>query len=260
LVRSETRNDAGLDDEIRSGPRDPVRSAGLPLHRFDLGPKEARELQEELRTRVRHVPVARRPRVVAGADCAIAPGGREILAVVLAFALPGLCPVARAEGRAPLVFPYVPGLLSFREGPALLDAFAKLDATPDAILFDGQGIAHPRRFGLAAHLGLWLGVPTVGVAKSLLCGEVRGAPGPRRGNRRRLTLDGEAVGVVLRTRDGVNPVIVSPGHLADLESAVRLTLACGAGFRLPEPTRLADREVNRLAARLEVCGAGPPAG
>jgi deoxyribonuclease V len=187
--------------------------------------------------------------VVAGADCAIGPSGREIIAVVLACRLPDLGILARAEGRAPLVFPYVPGLLSFREAPALLDAFARLDAVPDAVLFDGQGIAHPRRFGLAAHLGLWLGVPTVGVAKSLLCGEVRGEPGPRRGHRRRLVLDGKTVGFALRTRDGVKPVYVSPGHLADIDGAARLVLACGAGFRLPEPTRLADREVNQLAAR-----------
>jgi deoxyribonuclease V len=183
---------------------------------------------------------------VAGADCALSRDGREVVAFVVVLELPGLAEVARASGRAPARFPYVPGLLSFREAPALLEAFARLPATPDAVLFDGQGYAHPRRLGLASHLGLWLGVPTVGCAKSRLTGHAD-EPGPRRGSYRSLRDGGETIGRVVRTRDGVKPLYVSPGHLCDVPGAMRLTLRAGGGYRLPEPTRIADREVGRMA-------------
>jgi deoxyribonuclease V len=216
------------------------------LHSWNLDVKEAMRLQERLRERVRLVAPPRNPKLVAGADCAFTPDGRSVVAFIVVLALPELTEVARATGRAEARFPYVPGLLSFREAPALVDAFKSLDVRPDAVLFDGQGYAHPRRLGLASHLGLWLDVPTVGCAKSRLTGEA-GEPGPRRGSYRTLTDRGEPIGRVVRTRDGVKPLYVSPGHLCDLPGAMRLALRAGAGYRLPEPTRVADREVSLLA-------------
>jgi deoxyribonuclease V len=133
----------------------------------------------------------------------------------------------------------VPGLLSFREAPAVLAALRRLRTVPDALICDGQGLAHPRRFGLACHVGLIADLPAVGCGKSRLCGEHR-EPGRRRGSRARLVHDGEVVGTVLRTRVGVKPVYVSVGHRIDLPAAERLVLDCAVRFRLPEPTRLAD--------------------
>lgn len=153
---------------------------------------------------------------------------------------------ARAEAR----FPYVPGFLSFRELPVLLEAFARLPARPDLVLADGQGRAHPRRFGLACHLGVLLDLPTIGVAKSRLVGEHR-EPGPRRGAHARLLDGGEIIGEVVRTQDGVRPVYVSIGHRVSLATARRLTLRFATQHRLPEPARAAHAEVNRL--RREGC-------
>ncbi|MBD3161369.1 MAG: deoxyribonuclease V [Candidatus Eisenbacteria bacterium] len=215
------------------------------LHGWALDPAEARGIQDRLRGRVLSRPLDwKRLRLVAGCDAAIA--GAELHAAVVVLALPSLEVVERREGSAPLRFPYVPGLLSFREIPALLAAFGALHRRPDAVLCDGQGIAHPRRLGLASHLGLILDLPCVGVAKSRLVGEAR-EPGPRRGSATRLVDRGEVVGRLLRTRDRVRPVYVSIGHRITLPDAVRLVLRCGAGYRLPEPTRLADRWVGLRA-------------
>jgi deoxyribonuclease V len=150
--------------------------------------------------------------------------------------------VATASGRP--AFPYVPGYLSFREGPLLLEAFGRLRLQPDLCLFDGQGLAHPRRFGLACHLGVLLDLPSVGCAKSLLVGEYR-EPGAKRGDWSPLRLDGRMVGAVLRSRDSVNAIFVSPGHRITLRGAVRWVLACSRA-RVPEPIRLAEQVVNRL--------------
>ena len=218
------------------------------LHRWDITPRQAFELQKELCGKVVLQPPPSRPRVVAGADCAFTRDGSEVVAVVAVFRLPDLELVELVTGRAPLEFPYVPGLLTFREAPALLDAFSRVECTPDVVLFDGQGIAHPRRVGLASHLGLWLGIPTVGCAKSRLTGHPRGQPRRQRGSYRTLYDRGEAVGRLVRTRDDVNPLFVSPGHLSDLAGSMRLVLRCGSGYRLPEPTRVADREVRRVVA------------
>ena len=141
--------------------------------------------------------------------------------------------------KGPVTFPYVPGLLSFREAPVLLDCFARLKSTPELVLIDGQGIAHPRGFGIASHLGLWLDVPTVGCAKSRLIGEGE-EPGDDPGSWTELRYQGQVVGATVRTRGGVKPIFVSPGHRVGVKAAVRLALLCTAGFRVPEPTRLAD--------------------
>lgn len=194
-----------------------------------------------MRDRVRLEPAAL-PDRIAGIDCAFL--DESIIAVAVAWDLVGRKVVETRGARAPLTFPYVPGLLSFREVPVMLAALRRLKTPVEGILCDGQGIAHPRRFGLASHLGLIVGLPTVGCAKSRLCGTHR-APGKRRGSLAPLLDGNERIGSVLRTRDGVRPVYVSPGHLCDHESSVAWVLACGAGFRLPEPTRLADRLVAR---------------
>jgi deoxyribonuclease V len=144
-------------------------------------------------------------------------------------------------------FPYVPGLLSFREVPALLDALGQLRQTPDVVMLDGQGVAHPRRFGLACHLGLWLNLPCVGCAKSWLVGDY-GEPGPNAGDANPLTLCGEEVGAVVRSATGAKPVFVSPGHKIDVASAVAVVRATLSGYRHPAPTRAAHVAANRLRA------------
>jgi deoxyribonuclease V len=215
-------------------------------HRWDLTPTEAVELQRELADRVETVDrLAGPPRLVAGADISLDARAGLGFAGVVVFELPRLAEVERVSAVGALSFPYVPGLLSFREGPLLLAAFARLRSLPDVLMFDGQGIAHPRRLGLAAHLGLLLDAPSVGVAKSRLCGAHR-EPGRRKGSRAALRDSGETIGAVLRTRDGVKPVFVSAGHRVSLDTAVRLTLACTDGYRIPKPTRIADRFVGEL--------------
>lgn len=210
-------------------------------HRWRLTPAEAIEVQQDLRARVRLVPAAV-PDRVAGIDCAFLDEAILSVAVVWSVRRHELLEVRSA--RAPLTFPYVPGLLSFREIPVMLTVLRRLVTPVGGILCDGQGIAHPRRLGLASHLGLIAGLPTLGCAKSRLCGTFR-EPGRTRGSVAPLMDGGERIGSVLRTRDAVKPVFVSPGHLCDHASSVEWVLACAAGFRLPEPTRLADRLVAR---------------
>ena len=213
--------------------------------RWDLTPAEARQEQERLRGRIRICRLPwRRLEVVAGCDVAVS--GDRLHAAVLVYHLPTMEPVDSAAAEDACRFPYIPGLLSFREVPVLLQAFAGLRVRPEAVLCDGQGRAHPRRFGLASHLGVLLDLPTVGCAKSRLIGSYR-EPGKRRGSWADLQDADERIGAVLRTRDEVRPLFISVGHRAAIADAVRLVLACGRGFRLPEPTRRADQEVGRLA-------------
>jgi len=209
------------------------------LHRWDLSYEDARRVQERLRARVRRRPLAlSRVRRVAGADIAIAGRENRLIAAVVVLAFPSLEVLETRAVISPLTFPYIPGLLSFREVPGLLACLETLQTPFDVILLDGQGIAHPRGLGLASHLGLAIGRPAVGCAKSRLVGEHR-PPGPCRGDHARLIFEGRYVGSVLRTRDGVNPIYVSPGHLVDHPSSRRLALACCSRYRIPEPTRLA---------------------
>jgi deoxyribonuclease V len=207
-------------------------------HRWDLTPKEAVALQQELRAEV----IADRPidltavRLVAGVDVSVKDDVSQAAVVVATF--PDLRSVETVRARRPTPFPYVPGLLSFREGPVLEEAFGLLDAEPDVFVFDGNGLAHPRRIGIASHMGLWLGRPTVGCAKTRLTGRHEPVP-PEKGSWAPLLDKGEVVGAALRSRAGTNPVFVSPGHLIDLASALDLVLRCSPRFRLPEPIRLA---------------------
>ena len=213
-------------------------------HPWNLTPSEAIEVQRQLARRVSRSAPRRRIRTIVGVDCAFSADGEHCLAAAVVWQVDlGRVVEERVKSR-PLRFPYVPGLLSFREAPAVLAALRALRCEPDALMVDGHGLAHPRRFGIACHLGLLCGLPTIGVAKSRLCGEHR-EPAAKRGSRTELVHHGERIGTVLRTRDGVRPLYVSIGHAMDLPAAERSVLRCGAGYRLPEPTRLADRAVAR---------------
>lgn len=215
------------------------------LHGWDLSPKEAIALQKELAPRVVSTGGPEKVRFVAGADVAF-PGrtrgwaGGVARAAVVLMSYPAFELIEQRVIEAPVAFPYVPGLLSFREIPALALAFEQLSATPDLLLADGQGIAHPRHFGFAAHLGLLAGIPTIGCAKSRLCGEAS-EPDSERGSMTALIDKGERIGLVVRTKTGVKPMYVSVGHRISLEAAAEWTLRLAPTHRLPEPLRLADR-------------------
>lgn len=210
-------------------------------HRWDVAPKAGIRLQVELRARVIQTPLNNSQlRYVAGIDVGFPRGKAVARAAVVVLAYPSLEIVEQVSAERPVEFPYVPGLLSFREIPVILQALEKLSQPPDVFVTDGHGLAHPRRFGLACHLGVLLEMPVLGCAKSILVGdhapldETRGSTTP-------LQIEEEAIGMVVRTRDRVRPVYISIGHRIDLASAVEITLACGGGYRLPEPTRQAHR-------------------
>lgn len=218
-----------------------------PLHPWNVTCEEAIALQKRLRRLLRAEPLRPWPRYVAGADVAYERDSNLTFAAVVVVRLTDLETVEECSTVCETTFPYVPGLLSFREGPAVLGAFESLRRKPDVVIFDGQGRAHPRGLGLAAHMGLWLSMPTVGCAKSILVGE--GAePKAHAGARTPLRYRGRVVGALVRTRDNVKPVVVSAGHLIRLSDAVKLVLQCCDGRRLPEPTRRAHALVNALRA------------
>jgi deoxyribonuclease V len=212
---------------------------------WNLTPRQAMRLQERLRERLVLEDRLDRARFVAGADVAFDPETNTAFAGVIVYRFPELEEVERRMACRRLRFPYVPGLLSFRESPVLLAALRLLRTEPDVILVDGHGLAHPRRFGIACHLGLLLDKPAIGCAKSLLVGE-HPEPGIRAGSTALLTLEGEPVGVVLRTRDRVKPIYVTQGHRVSLATAVEIVKACLDGFRIPRPTREADHYVRTL--------------
>ena len=212
-------------------------------HPWDLTADEAIRLQEILRSRVVVQPLPLSLiRTVGGVDLGFREGNARAAAVVLSF--PSLDVVEQSVVEVPAQYPYIPGLLSFRETPAILAVLEQLNRLPDVLICDGQGLAHPRRFGIACHLGVLLDRPALGCAKSILVGRhalLDEAPGS--------TVDlvdrSEVIGAAVRTCQGLKPVFVSPGHRIDVPSAIRLVLACGRGYRLPEPTRLADRLASR---------------
>ncbi|GGF15649.1 deoxyribonuclease V [Hymenobacter cavernae] len=201
--------------------------------------RELTQEQEAMRTRVRLLPLPQEPSFIAGCDSSF-PTPDTILSVFVLLRFPSLELVEKVWNAAPVTVPYVPGFLAFREAPNLLQTYEKLTQKPDIIMVDGHGIAHPRRMGIAAHLGVLLDRPTFGVAKQKLTGNYT-EPAITRGSLTPLTdRSGELLGEVLRSKDKVNPLFVSPGHLCDQATATRLTLACLRGYKLPEPTRLAD--------------------
>lgn len=207
-------------------------------HSWDLSPRDAVALQRELATRVIRSGRPASVRFVAGVDVGFVEGRARAAVAVLAF--PSLALVDHAVAEIPVKFPYVPGLLSFREVPVVLEALARVSARPDLLLCDGQGVAHPRRCGFASHLGLCATVPTIGVAKSRLIG-AHGPVPDQKGAWVPLLHDDEVVGAAVRTRAGVAPLYVSVGHRIDLESGIRCVLACTTRYRLPETTRWAHR-------------------
>lgn len=213
-----------------------------PLHNWNLSPEEAIALQQELAQHVVLEDHVGEVHYVAGVDMAINEEHNTARAAVVLLSYPELEIVERHVYEEPIRMPYIPGLLSFREAPCVIGAFEQLRQRPDIVMVDGQGIAHPRRIGIATHLGLWLEVPTIGCAKSLLTGKYnKEALGEEAGSWVPLIHRKETIGAVVRTRTKVNPMFISPGHLISLETSIRYVLACGKGYRLPEPTRQADK-------------------
>lgn len=219
-------------------------------HSWTLTPKEAIALQKSLAGQVRIQPLPTRLKIIGSADISYSKRNDLLVAVVLSFSWPGLDLLESASHICKAVFPYVPGLLSFREVPPLVEAYRKIRRKPDVLLCDGQGIAHPRKLGFASHLGLYLGIPTVGCAKSRLCGDHDSLP-LNKGSSKPLLLGGEQIGLVFRSRGGVKPIFISPGHLSDIPSSMRLISRCLRRYRIPEPLRLAHIEANKRRAQAE---------
>jgi deoxyribonuclease V len=209
-------------------------------HHWPTTVEEAIAIQKQLQPEVTTEDQLPEVRYVAGVDMGFEEDYAISRAAVVVLSFPELQLVEQAIARRPTTFPYIPGFLSFREVPAVMDALEKVSTTPDLILCDGQGIAHPRRFGLACHLGVLIDIPTIGVAKSLLIGEHDELP-PEKGSWQPLRYKGETVGVVLRSRTGVKPLYVSSGHRISLPTAIDYVLRCTPKYRLPETTRLADK-------------------
>jgi deoxyribonuclease V len=218
------------------------------LHPWNLTPKEAIALQKRLASQVVLKPLPERINLVAGGDVGYSNSYKTAVAALATYTYPSLEFRELVQFSDEIAYPYMPGLLSFRELPLLLKTFQLLQEQPDVVLCDGQGVAHPRRFGLASHLGLWLDLPTVGCAKRRLVG-THGKVGPRKGQHRSLKHHHEQVGVVLRTRTKVKPLYLSPGHLADFESSRRLVMRCCLKYRLPEPIRQAHLAVQRAVGQ-----------
>jgi len=237
------------------------------LHSWNLSYAQARDLQRQLAGRVQFTPIGKRPELIAGLDCAFSKDGERILSAAVILKLPDFELIETKSASRKVTFPYIPGLLSFREAPVCIAAVEKLRNKPDVFIIDGQGIAHPRRLGLAAHLGLFFDKPTIGCAKSRLTGQFQEPP-PQKGaytflkdekslrsktshapgapgGEPRVT-GHEIIGAVVRTRTNVKPVFVSVGHKCLLEDAIKITLACTTKYRLPEPTRLAHQLVGKL--------------
>lgn len=209
-----------------------------PLHSWDVSVEEAAKIQDELRGRIVIQNRFSTLRTVGGADVAYSKKGNRLFGAIAVFSFPQLEWIDSTTVHGAISFPYLPGLFSFREGPILLEAFHHLKVKPDLLLFDGHGIAHPKRFGLASHLGLWLDLPTIGCARTSLLGNEKPS-GPSKGDFTWVYQDGEKVGAVLRTRELVKPVFVSPGHRIDLPTSIEIVLATCLHSRIPEPLRIA---------------------
>jgi deoxyribonuclease V len=222
------------------------------LHNWNLSYSRAREIQAYLACKVEFTRLKKSPKLVAGIDCAFSKDGERIIAAVVVLQPPQFELVEIVSASRKVTFPYIPGLLSFREAPVCIAAVEKLQKQPDVFMIDGQGIAHPRRLGLAAHLGLFLNQPTIGCAKSRLTGTYEEPPLEKgaycllKDKKRKQSTQSEIIGAVVRTRTNVKPVFVSVGHKCLLEDAIRVVLDCAVGYRLPEPTRLAHQAVSRL--------------
>jgi len=217
----------------------------LKNHRWDLSPQAAIALQQELRQQVELTPLPEPPQLLAGVDLSYEIGGKELWAAIVLLDVASLQVIGYSGVRDKMRFPYVPGLLSFREIPALMLAWEQLTRQPDLIFADGHGIAHPRRLGIATHLGLLTDTPTIGCGKNVLVGAFD-PPGETRGSLSPMIYQGQVVGHALRTRDRVKPMYISPGHRVALEQAPQLALSATGKYRMPEPTRQAHLLVKRL--------------
>ncbi len=214
------------------------------IHPWAVSIQDAFQIQKELTRKLLFEDDTDDPALIAGVDVAFSRARDLLYAAIVVLDAETMQPVEVASAAQQPVFPYVPGLLTFREGPVVLQAYEKLKLDPDLVMFDGQGIAHPRGLGLAAHMGVILDKPSIGCAKSRLVGEFK-EPKQKRGAMRTLSLHRKKVGVVLRTKDNTKPLFVSPGHRITVETAVKRVLEAGRGYRLPEPTRLAHYEAAR---------------
>ena len=220
-----------LEDLYRGGPPSVAR---------------ALEFQRELSKKVIIKKELKELRTVAGADLSILKNEKKLICGIVLFSYPDLTEIERVYTVSDEKFPYIPGLLAFREGPAIIETFKQLVRKPDLLIIDGQGIAHPRGFGIACHVGVLLDIPAMGIAKKRLYGKYA-EPGEKRGSwSPLLSKEGDVIGSVLRTRDNTKPVFVSPGHKIDTESAREIALVCARGYRIPEPTRRADIYVAEL--------------
>lgn len=205
------------------------------------------DIQEEIKKEIRIVPLFNPPELIAGIDASFLDD--RIISAACLFSFPGLELIERSVAVRKLAFPYITGYLSFREGPSMLDALAGLSIKPGLLIFDGQGIAHPRGAGLASFMGVLTGLPSIGCAKTRLVGEYS-EPGAKRGDFSPLVHKGLSVGAVLRTQEGVRPVFVSPGNLIDIEGSVRMVLGCAPRYRLTEPVRAADALSRKIKKEL----------
>jgi len=219
----------------------------LNLHSWEVSPQEAIKIQKDLKSKISLNKSFSKIDKIAGAD--VSYYQNKMIAGVIIFEFPNLKTIERQSFISPVNFPYIPGLLTFREGPSLLAAFKKIKNEPDIILFDGQGIAHPRRMGIATHLGLFLDKPTIGCAKSRLSGNYKDL-GEEKGNYNFLKEGKETIGAVIRTRKKVKPIFVSPGHKIDLHNSIEIVLKCTDKYKLPVPIREAHLFVNQLKSDL----------
>lgn len=225
------------------------------LHSFAVTPKEAVRIQEDLRDKLIFRPPRKPIRTLAAGDVSYSRAADIHFGAFLLFSYPGLALLDSSFASGEIGFPYIPGLLTFREAPVLLEAFSGLSRKPDLLLLDGQGAAHPRSMGIASHLGLLLNLPAIGCAKSRLCGECA-EPGRAKGSMAPLRHKGKTIGAALRTRAGIKPVFVSPGHRMDLAASAGIILALCRTYRIPEPLRQAHIFVNRLRRESEGGGKG----
>jgi deoxyribonuclease V len=199
--------------------------------------RDAKAIQAALRDRVKIIPLYKQPNLVAAVDAAFS--GEQVIGAACVYSYPELILKEEVYAATKVYLSYIPGYLSFREGPAIIEALKKLKTDPDVILFDGQGIAHPKGLGIASHIGVILNKPTIGCAKSKLVGEYE-EPGMHKGDKSFLRYNKKTIGIVLRTKENVKPVFVSPGHRLDLKSSVEIILRCTGKYRIPDPLRRAD--------------------
>lgn len=222
------------------------------VHGWDVTPKEAMDIQERLRKQIvlENAPEVESINKIGAADVSYDKKTNLVYATVVIFSFPDLRVLEEKDAIRPATFPYIPGLLVFREGPALIEAFQKIATNPDVIIFDGQGIAHPRGIGIATHMGILLDEPSIGCAKTVLVGDYA-EPEETAGSQSPLIKEGVELGVALRTKNRVEPVFVSIGHKIDLKTAIKIVLECTRGYRLPEPVRQAHIVSNKLRERKE---------